>query len=80
MSASAKICGLKTPETIAAALTGLSTRTILGDVQVRAADNQVVRGNYFGRVAEDGGILRPVISIEVPAKVAMPTANPACKL
>lgn len=68
------------PETIAAALTGLSTRTILGDVQVRAADNQVVRGNYFGRVAEDGGILRPVISIEVPAKVAMPTANPACKL
>lgn len=68
------------PEDIAAALEGLQADTIVGTVTMRPEDHQLVRGNYFGQVKSVDGVLRPVISTEVPAAIAMGTADPACKL
>ena len=68
------------PEAVAKALEGLDVDTVVGKVKLRAVDHQRVRSNYFGRVIERDGVLRPVIDTEVPASISMPTADPACKL
>lgn len=68
------------PEDIATTLAGIDTDTIIGKVTVRAEDHQFVRGNYFGQVQEQSGVLRPVISTTVGADKAMPAADTACKL
>jgi branched-chain amino acid transport system substrate-binding protein len=68
------------PEAVAEALSGLSMRTIVGQVTVRPEDNQIVRGNFFGQVKEQEGMLRPVISTTVDASVAMPAADKNCRL
>jgi hypothetical protein len=68
------------PEAVAEALSGLSMRTIVGQVTVRPEDNQIVRGNFFGQVMEREGVLRPVISTTVDASVAMPAADKNCRL
>ena len=68
------------PEYIAAALSGIEADTIIGKVSVRVEDHQFVRGNYFGQVQEQNGVLRPVISTTIGADKAMPAADPACQL
>lgn len=68
------------PEDIAAALEGVEADTVVGKVTMRAEDHQLERGNYFGQVKDANGILRPTISTEVSASVAMPVADPACQL
>lgn len=68
------------PEAVAEALSGLTTETVVGSVTVRPEDHQLVRGNYFGQIAEHGGVLRPVISVAIEPSVAMPAANPDCQL
>lgn len=67
------------PKDIAEALEGLQADTAIGKVTMRAKDHQLVRGNYFGRVQEEAGVLRPVIATKVTADVAMPAADPTCK-
>lgn len=68
------------PEDIAKALEGIDVDTIIGKVAVRAKDHQFVRGNFFGRVEDQGGTLRPVVSTSVTADKAMPQPDSACKL
>lgn len=68
------------PEDIAKALEGIGVDTIIGKVAVRAQDHQFVRGNFFGRVEDQGGTLRPVVSTSVAANMAMPKPDSACKL
>lgn len=68
------------PEDIAAALSGIEADTIIGKVSVRVEDHQFVRGNYFGQVQEQNGVLRQVISTTIGADKAMPAADPACQL
>lgn len=68
------------PEDIARALEGIEVDTIIGKVAVRAQDHQFVRGNFFGRVEDQGGLLRPVVSTSVAADMAMSQPDSACKL
>ncbi|MBP1848414.1 branched-chain amino acid transport system substrate-binding protein [Rhizobium petrolearium] len=68
------------PEDIAEALEGIETDTIIGKISVRQADHQFVRGNFFGRIEDQDGTLRPVVATSVAADVAMPAADDACKL
>jgi len=68
------------PESVAAAMQGLEVDTIVGSVRIRPEDNQAARANYFGQVQDYQGVLRPVIQTEVPAHLAMPEPNAACKL
>lgn len=68
------------PEDIAAALSVAKVDTILGPLEMRTADHQAIRGNYFGQVLEVDGVLRPVIQLDIPASVSMPEADPACVL
>jgi branched-chain amino acid transport system substrate-binding protein len=49
-------------------------------VLLRKEDNQLVRPNYFGIVEQNGGKLRPVIKMSVPADIATVAPSPACKL
>jgi len=68
------------PEAVAEALSGLTLNSIIGDVTIRPEDHQLVRGNFFGQVAEHDGVLRPVISTTIDASVAMPNADKNCHL
>jgi branched-chain amino acid transport system substrate-binding protein len=65
---------------LAKAIPGRSYDTILGNVLLRKEDNQLVRPNYFGIVEQNGGKLRPVIKMSVPADIATVAPSPACKL
>jgi branched-chain amino acid transport system substrate-binding protein len=65
---------------LAKAIPGRSYDTILGNVLLRKEDNQLVRPNYFGIVEQNGGKLRPVIKMSVPAEIATVAPSPACKL
>ncbi|MFC4624097.1 ABC transporter substrate-binding protein [Daeguia caeni] len=68
------------PEDIAEALNDIEVDTIVGKVKMRPEDHQLIRGNFFGQVQEVDGVLRPTIQVQVDADVAMPNADPACKL
>lgn len=67
------------PEAVAKAMRGASFKTVFGDVTMRAGDNQLVLPNYFGRVNDYQGKLRPVITLTIPASVATPGPDKACK-
>lgn len=68
------------PEAVAKALNGLTLDSIIGKVTIRPQDNQLVRGNFFGQVAEHNGVLRPVVQSAIDATVALPKADKNCKL
>ncbi len=68
------------PEDIAGALAVAKVDTIIGPLEMRTADHQAIRGNYFGQVQAVDGVMRPVIQLEIPASVSMPEADPDCQL
>lgn len=68
------------PADVAKALRGGTFDTIYGKQLMRKEDNQLVTPNYFGQVMEQGGKLRPVITMTVPSDQAMPPPDTACKM
>lgn len=68
------------PADVAKALSGGKFETILGTQTMRAADNQLVGPNFFGEVKAVDGVLRPVITMAVPAEIATPAPDGSCKL
>jgi branched-chain amino acid transport system substrate-binding protein len=75
-----KKAGSVKPADIAEALAGGTFETILGSQLMRKEDHQLVGPNFFGEVAEADGVLRPVISMTIPADVATPAPDGSCKL
>ncbi len=61
------------------AMHGGSFDTILGKLTIRASDHQMVAPNYFGYIGEQGGKLRPIITMSIPAEQASPEPG-ACKM
>lgn len=69
------------PRNVARALEGLTVdNTIFGKVTMRAKDHQLVRPNYFGKIAKVDGELKPVIEVTVNAAESMPPPSPLCKM
>lgn len=75
-----KKAGSVKPADVAKAMAGGTFETILGSQAMRKDDHQLVGPNYFGQVAEAGGVLRPVISMTIPADIATPKSDGTCKL
>lgn len=72
--------GSVAPSDIAAALPGLTIDSVFGKVTMRAEDHQLLLPNYLGlAVAKDGGAAIEVVQSYGP-DVAVPAADPACKL
>jgi ABC-type branched-subunit amino acid transport system substrate-binding protein len=75
--------GSTDPQKVKQALSGLTFDSIAGRVQIRAADHQLLRASYVGRVERQpdgpGGLGFKIIN-ETPARVTTPAASPACKL
>lgn len=67
------------PAEVTAALRGAKVDTILGNLTVRAADNQLVVPNFIARVKTVDGQLRPVVE-EVFDPSNVPEASSACKM
>lgn len=69
------------PETVAETLRGMTIDTIIGEVTVRADDNQVIRPQYVGQVVADSttssGLAFDIIASQ-EGKDIMPEPNPAC--
>jgi len=74
-----KKSGSNKPADVSKALSGATIDSIYGQVQMRAADNQLVLPNYVGRAKVADGVLRPVIEQTFPASLA-PAASPLCKM
>lgn len=68
------------PVDVAKAMSGGTFDTILGRYPIRAEDHQMVGPNYFGYIGEQGGTLRPIITITIPADVATPPPSGSCKM
>ncbi len=68
------------PGDVARALEGTTFETILGKQLMRKEDHQIVGPNFFGYVGEEGGKLKPIVTMSVPAETATPAPDPACKL
>lgn len=68
------------PVDIAKAMKGGTFDTILGQLTIRAEDNQIIAPNYFGYIGEQGGRLRPIITETIPAAVATPAPTGTCKM
>ena len=68
------------PADLVKAMEGTTFNTILGASKMRAEDHQLVAPNYFGQVAEQGGKLRPVITMAIPADQATPPPSDKCKM
>ena len=60
------------PVDVAKAMSGGTFDTILGRFPIRAEDHQMVGPNFFGYIGEQDGMLRPIITITIPADVATP--------
>ena len=72
--------GSVAPADISAAFAGLTVGTVFGEVTMRAEDHQLGLPNYLGRaVAKDSGAAIEVVQSYAP-DVAVPAADPACKL
>lgn len=71
------------PEEVAEALKDLTFDSIVGEVTLRGADNQLIRPSYLGRVVEDpdgpGGLAFEIINA-APGDVITPDPNPACDI
>ncbi|MBM7517168.1 ABC transporter substrate-binding protein [Nocardioides nitrophenolicus] len=71
--------GSSDPAEVAKAVGGLSFDSIVGNVTVRADDNQVLRDSYLGKVVQaDSGLAFEVLSNTAP-DVTTPEPDPACK-
>lgn len=68
------------PVDIAKALSGGTFETVFGKATIRAADNQMILPNYFGQVADQGGKMRNIVSLTVPAEQATPALDGSCKM
>lgn len=68
------------PVDVAKALRGGTFETVLGKVTLRAEDNQMILPNYFGYIGEQGGQLRPIITLTIPASVATTPPSGTCKM
>ncbi len=67
------------PEEISKALSGAQVSTIMGQLTVRAADNQVLVPNYIGRVRMVDGKLKPTVE-QAYTPAIIPAASPLCKM
>ena len=67
------------PDDLVKAMRGGSFDTINGRLTMRAEDHQLVAPNHFGYVGEQGGKLRPIITMSVPAAEATPPQD-KCKM
>ena len=66
---------------VRAALAGLKSRTIIGDVEMRAADHQLLRPLVVVRATKaDGGKEEITLSSELPREKVDPAVSPACKM
>ncbi|HEY4068135.1 MAG TPA: ABC transporter substrate-binding protein [Burkholderiaceae bacterium] len=66
---------------VRAALAGLKTTTIFGDVEMRAADHQLVRPMALLQIAKAGdGKGQAVVRAIEPAATITPPASPDCKM
>ncbi len=71
--------GSSDPAKVSEAVHGLSLDSIVGDVTVRAEDNQVLRDSYLGEVVKgDGGLAFDVLSNTTP-DITTPEPDSACK-
>lgn len=71
--------GSSDPAEVSEAIGDLSYDSIVGEVTVRAADNQVLRDSYLGEVVKDGdGLAFEILSSASP-DVTTPEADPACE-
>lgn len=68
------------PVDVAKALKGGTFDTILGKRTMRAEDNQMTAPNYFGYIGEQGGKLRPIITVTIPTEQASPPPSGECKM
>lgn len=67
------------PAEVSRALRGAKLDTVYGQVEMRAADNQLVLPNYVGRAKQADGVLRAVIEQVFPASLT-PAPSPLCKM
>ncbi|MDP4299186.1 ABC transporter substrate-binding protein [Leptothrix discophora] len=67
------------PADVSKALSGAMIDSIYGNVQMRAADNQLMLPNFVGRAKVVDGQLRPVIE-QTFAASSMPGPSPLCKM
>lgn len=67
------------PADVTKALRGAKIDTIYGNVEMRAADNQLMLPNYVGRVEVIDGQLRPKIQQTFAASLT-PPPSPLCKM
>lgn len=68
------------PLDVCRAMEGTMFDTIEGRRLMRKQDHQLVVPGFFGRVGVVDGVLKPIITMSVPAEQAMPGPDPACKL
>jgi branched-chain amino acid transport system substrate-binding protein len=68
------------PIDVARVLHGGTFDTILGKRTIRAEDNQMTAPNYFGYIGEQGGKLRPIITLTIPVDQASPPPSGECKM
>jgi branched-chain amino acid transport system substrate-binding protein len=72
--------GSVAPADLAKAMPGMMFDTVYGRNLMRPEDHQLVVPNYFGRVGERDGVLKPVIEMVVPPDQAVPPPDGSCKL
>jgi branched-chain amino acid transport system substrate-binding protein len=72
--------GSSEPEKLVSALSGGTFHTIKGEQIMRAADNQLLGPNYFGRVEDVNGRLMNVITLSVSSEVTFPPPSGSCRL
>jgi branched-chain amino acid transport system substrate-binding protein len=68
------------PVDVARVMSGGTFDTIIGRFSIRAADPQMVAPNFFGYIGEQGGKLRPIITLTIPADVATPAPTGSCHM
>ncbi len=68
------------PADVSAAMGGTMFDTVLGRRLMRKEDHQLVVPNFFGQVGTVDGVLKPVISMTVPAEQAVPASDGSCKV
>ncbi len=68
------------PLEVAKVMSGGTFDTILGRLTIRAEDHQLIAPNYFGYIGEQGGRLRPIITMTISAEAATPAPTGACKM
>lgn len=68
------------PADVAKALEGATFETVYGSNLMRKEDHQLVVPNFFGQVRMVDGVLKPAITMSVPAEQATPRPDGSCRL